>query len=269
MHRFALLPALVLALLAICLDPDTIHAQQGGWSAKDAAAIKSYTLTMDKLRRTGEATTALEQLRQARDDDDEDTPQSIDAMAQRINAVPGARAPTRPAAPGAGASAPVTPAPPPTASPAALRTSAPPAVPISVPVSAGAFPPAQTGFVQDDQANRYDEDDAMNMPAPSAEYLAHVTHPVVHPKRAPIGRSAGYRNTLIPVLLTTAVLMLTAAVMKFVVHPDAPLAAMPAWVGVVLAAGGLAFAAVAVLYVIQGRLSPSTGAGAGTGGGRA
>jgi hypothetical protein len=69
-----------------------MNAQDGGWSAKDAADIKNYTLTMDKLRRAGEATTALEQLRQARDDDDEDTPQSIDAMAQRINAVPGARA---------------------------------------------------------------------------------------------------------------------------------------------------------------------------------
>jgi hypothetical protein len=67
------------------------HAQQPGWSAKDAAAIKSYTLTMDNLRRTSEATAALEQLAEAREDDG-DTPQSIDAMTKRINAVPEARA---------------------------------------------------------------------------------------------------------------------------------------------------------------------------------
>ena len=90
----------------------------------------------------------------------------------------------------------------------------------------------------------------------------------VRPGPLPIGRSAGFRNTLIPVLLTTAALMLTASVMKFVVHPDAPLAVVPAWLAAVLAAGGFALAAVAVLYVIQGRSTPSAGAGVGTGGQR-
>jgi hypothetical protein len=91
MHRFALESALVLAVLAFGLPSDTIQAQEAGWSAKDAAAIKSYTLTMDNMRRASEAAGSLEQLKEAREDDD-DTPQSIDAMVKRIDAVPEARA---------------------------------------------------------------------------------------------------------------------------------------------------------------------------------
>ena len=90
MRRFVLTPAL--ALVALALGLESVQAQEGGWSARDAAELKSYTLTMDKMRRTSAATSALEQLRQTREDEDDDTPQSIDAMAQRINAVPEARA---------------------------------------------------------------------------------------------------------------------------------------------------------------------------------
>lgn len=90
MRRFVLTPALALVVLALGLE--SVQAQEGGWSAQDAAELKSYTLTMDKMRRTSEVTADLDQLRQAREDDDEDTPQSIDAMAQRISAVPQARA---------------------------------------------------------------------------------------------------------------------------------------------------------------------------------
>jgi hypothetical protein len=90
MRRFVLTPALALVVLALGLE--SVQAQEGGWSAKDAAELKSYTLTMDKMRRTSEASAALDQLRQAREDDEEDAPQSIDAMAQRISAVPEARA---------------------------------------------------------------------------------------------------------------------------------------------------------------------------------
>jgi hypothetical protein len=90
MRRFVLAPALALVVLALGLQ--SVQAQEGGWSAKDAAELKSYTLTMDKMRRTSEATAAFDQLRQGREDDEEDAPQSIDAMAQRISAVPEARA---------------------------------------------------------------------------------------------------------------------------------------------------------------------------------
>lgn len=95
-------------------------------------------------------------------------------------------------------------------------------------------------------------DDAMMMPAPSSDYLAHRAHPPAPPTRPP-GARAGFRNTLIPVLLTTAVLMLVTALMKFVVHPDAPLAAMPTWLAVVLAGAAVAFVGIAALNVLQVR----------------
>ena len=67
---------------------------QGGWSAADAAALKGHSLTMDKVRRTGEAMTEFDRLERARGDvaDDGETEQSIDAMVARINAEPEARA---------------------------------------------------------------------------------------------------------------------------------------------------------------------------------
>lgn len=67
---------------------------QGGWSASDAAALKGYPLTMDKLTRTIEAVTEFDRLEESRDDlaSDEEGTQSIDAIVARINAVPEAGA---------------------------------------------------------------------------------------------------------------------------------------------------------------------------------
>src|SRR3712207_7467967 len=52
--------------------------------------------------------------------------------------------------------------------------------------------------------------------------------------------STNFRRALIPVLLVTGLLFLAATVLKLTVHPDAPLAAMPPWLAIVLAAAGLA-----------------------------
>jgi hypothetical protein len=86
---------LAIALAVGVLGPGVslARAQEGGWSAADAAALKGYTLTMDKLRQTSEAMIAFDRLDVARDDDDDDgTSQSINGMMTRINAVPQARA---------------------------------------------------------------------------------------------------------------------------------------------------------------------------------
>jgi hypothetical protein len=153
--------------------------------------------------------------------------------------------------------------PPPTIAPPAAAASAFP----QRTFTSGSDPTAPGEFVHNDAAASFDEDDAMNMPAPSVEYLAHVPHPASHPKRPASGQPSGLRNTLIPVLLTTAVLMLAAAVLKFVVHPDAPLAAMPTWLALILAAGALAFAGVAVVYVTQAsRADTAAGTAGGPGG---
>ena len=176
--------------------------------------------------------------------------------------VPGGRPPApatipaavRAAAPGA---LPPRHAPPPEVSPAPGPSAgwghgAPPGVPPAVraDVLSGAG-----GFVQQEQAAAgFDDDDAVSMPAPSSEYLAHTPHHSARTK-GPAATRSGLRPTLIPVLFTTALLLLTTAVLKFVVHPDAPLAAMPTWLAVVLVAAALALAGVAVLHVLQGRVA--------------
>jgi hypothetical protein len=82
---------MLLAVWLALAAPTGAPAQEGGWSAKEAAELKGYTLTMDKLRRASEATAALEQLGN-RADEDENESASLDAMVERINSVPQARA---------------------------------------------------------------------------------------------------------------------------------------------------------------------------------
>jgi hypothetical protein len=68
-------------------------AAQDGWSAADAAALKGYTLTMDKLQRANKVMIDYDRLEADRpdlDDEGEGT-QSISGMVKRIEAVPEAR----------------------------------------------------------------------------------------------------------------------------------------------------------------------------------
>jgi D-alanyl-D-alanine carboxypeptidase len=85
---------IAIVLIGFSLGAVVRAEAQGGWSAADAAALKGHALTMDKVRRTGEAMVEFDRLEKARGDaaDDEDTEQSIDAMVARINAEPEARA---------------------------------------------------------------------------------------------------------------------------------------------------------------------------------
>ena len=190
--------------------------------------------------------------------------------------------PARPVEPGATppprrAAAPGLPIPPRPVAPAV----APPVPPVvarafqpqsSSPAPAPYAPAAQpVDFVQGDGAHEAAaaaDDDVMMMPAPSSDYLAHVSHAPAYPRRSPAARSAGWRLTMVPVLVTCAALMLAAVVLKFVVNPDAPLALMPLWLVGILAAAAVVFVAVAVLNVLQARRPAST-AGAGKAGGAA
>jgi hypothetical protein len=101
------------------------------------------------------------------------------------------------------------------------------------------------------------DDDAVIMPAPSVEYLAHLPHPAAKPAGPPASRGVRYRRTMIPVLLTLGVLLLVAAVLKFVVHADAPLAMMPGWTAGLLAVCGVALLVVAGLNVTMVRQAQS------------
>jgi hypothetical protein len=131
--------------------------------------------------------------------------------------------------------------------------------------SAAAPSPAPAEFVDREPAPSQvvDDDDAMLMPAPSIDYLAHHPHQPAHPKRASVSKSPAFRQTVIPVLLTTGALMLVAVVLKWVVHPDAPLAAMPTWMVVLLVVSGIAILAVAGLNVIQVQRQTTGGKAAG------
>ena len=134
-------------------------------------------------------------------------------------------------------------------------------MPAAPPLTPANAPAAPAEFVQT-EVEVAAHDDAVAMPAPSADYLAHRPHVPAHTRRHSAG-STGVRATLIPVLLTIGVLLLATAVLKYLVHPDAPLAAVPTWLAVVLAVGGVALAGVAVLNGIQVRRAAAEAANAG------
>ena len=137
---------------------------------------------------------------------------------------------------------------------------------------APATPPAEAAeFVHAEPAAAApaDDDDVVMMPAPSTQYLAHAPQTPARAGRPAAGASVGVRKTLVPVLFTGGILLLVAAVMKYLVHPDAPLAAVPTWLAVVLAVGGAALVGVAVLNGLLVRRAEAAAeagaAGAGSG----
>jgi hypothetical protein len=69
-------------------------AAQGGWSAADAAALKGYTLTMDKVRKANQVMIESDRWERTGPDlaDDDEEIKSIDGMVGKINAVPEAKA---------------------------------------------------------------------------------------------------------------------------------------------------------------------------------
>jgi hypothetical protein len=140
---------------------------------------------------------------------------------------------------------PATPPSPTVARPVVARALAPTGPAAPVPVA----PAPSQQFTITDSATA--EDDAAIMPAPSVEYLAHVAHPAPRPPSRSVERALRLRLTLIPVLLTSGVLMLVAAVLKYVVNADAPLATMPTWMSVVLGVAGAALLGVAGLNISQ------------------
>ena len=111
-------------------------------------------------------------------------------------------------------------------------------------------------MVGDAVSGEAEENDSVIMPAQSVDYLAHHPHAPAQPNRsaaAGLTRSVRFRQTIIPVLLTTGVLLLMTTVLKYTVNPDAPLAAMPGWTATLLAAAGAALLAVAALNIVQMR----------------
>src|SRR5205085_12008245 len=72
-------------------------------------------------------------------------------------------------------------------------------------------------------AHVVEDDDMLNMPAPGPEAFA-PRRPVVRPKRELISRTVGFKQTLIPVLLSQGVLLSLIAIYLLALGEESPLA---------------------------------------------
>jgi hypothetical protein len=80
---------------------------------------------------------------------------------------------------------------------------------------------------------------------------AHVTATVPPTTRkTPMSRTVGFRRTVIPVLLTTGVMMLVMGAARWFVDEEAPLARMPIWVVFILLAAGAMFVALGMANML-------------------
>ena len=86
-------------------------------------------------------------------------------------------------------------------------------------------------------AHVVEDDDSVNVPPPPMEYLGH-THPHHHAPGVPAGpavpkyQKLGYRQTLIPILLTTGLCLFVLGATKWICAPDTRLGAQPVWLAV-------------------------------------
>jgi hypothetical protein len=115
-------------------------------------------------------------------------------------------------------------------------------------------PPPQVSAASSDQSQIIDdevhpEDDAMLAPAPDPSMLA---HPLPYrPKPIRRGISLQAKRTLIPILLTTGLLLIVFGALRFVMGPDSPYAKMPNWLTALVSVSGLILLAGAVFTMLQ------------------
>lgn len=146
---------------------------------------------------------------------------------------PAAQAPkpvARPAAPAA--TRPATPRP-------AAPSAAPPAAPVTRPATPAAARPAAPAATASASAPAPDsqivDDDAVIVPAPDASVFFHKPAYASKPKRPAFGHSVGFRQTLIPILLTAGFIMVMLGLLHFLWGGDNnPLADLPGWLLAVL-----------------------------------
>jgi hypothetical protein len=93
------------------------------------------------------------------------------------------------------------------------------------------------------------EDDAMLAPAPDPSMLAHPLPYRPSPIRRGISLDA--KRTLIPILLTTGLLLLVFGALRFVMGADSPYAQMPSWLVALVGVSGLILLAGAFFTMLQ------------------
>jgi hypothetical protein len=111
-----------------------------------------------------------------------------------------------------------------------------------------------TGTADPDASAIIDDDDSVIVPAPDTSVF--TPRPKIRSSaetraRAAARRSLEFRRTLIPILLTCAVVMLGFASLKFIVGPDSTLTLTPTWAPVLLAAAAGILLALAVVNMIS------------------
>jgi hypothetical protein len=99
-------------------------------------------------------------------------------------------------------------------------------------------------------AHIVEDDDTLNMPAASPDLLAHRRPAPPPRKRVVLSRTVGFKQTLIPILLTLGVLLPGIAVWSFALGEESVIAGIP-WVAFMLMGIGLVMLALAALTMVQ------------------
>jgi hypothetical protein len=94
------------------------------------------------------------------------------------------------------------------------------------------------------------DDDAMLAPAPDASAFAASSTPYKSPPRKP---SSDLKPTLIPILLTSGLLLIVFGSLKFVLGPDSPYSNLPSWVTAMMFGMGALVLAFGVFTMLQVR----------------
>ena len=99
-----------------------------------------------------------------------------------------------------------------------------------------------------------DDADEVSVPPPPMEYLGHTHHvqPLNAPAFVPKYQSMSYKQTLIPILLTTGLCLAAIGACRFVLPRDTPLGNLPFFIPIILfvaAAAALTFGVLSMLQV--------------------
>jgi hypothetical protein len=127
---------------------------------------------------------------------------------------------------------------------------------------ADSAPPREIDAAQDETTDvqPVDEDDRVIVPAAPLSAFGPKPNYRASTPAVPLFKTLGFRRTAIPILLTTSILMLAVAALRFVVDPDSVLALLPAWTPLALTFAAVLFLAVAVLNMMQVRQQLAAGA---------
>jgi hypothetical protein len=99
-------------------------------------------------------------------------------------------------------------------------------------------------------ANIVEDDDTWNLPAPSADVLGQRRRPPAARRRAPLSRTVGFKQTLIPILLTLGVLLPGLAGWSFALGEESPIATAP-WIALTLLGIGVVMLGLAAITMVQ------------------